>query len=174
MTEPEVSRQLKIAVAAEYRKLASEIENSEKALFLTENEVGDRKAVFDDLGNKIGAVAVTAGTRGGIDFKVTDEAAALPWAVDEFGASALEEIVRLSPTGRTDVLAAAEKAHARGDDLPPGVELIERAPGSPSVSWTSAKKSDHSYVAPARELLVGMAARGVLNVSGVLTIEEAK
>lgn len=160
-----VTPQLRIAVAAEYKKRATDVETTEKAAFLKSNPAGTRLIVVDDEGTTLGAVAIAKGSKGSATYTI-DEELALPWALHEFGEGVVETITRLTSQGRLSVIQAAKDAHAKGEELPPGVTRGEPTAGNPSVSWTSNKEVD------AGALIASMAQRGVLPLGEILAVEQ--
>lgn len=163
-----MNRQMRIAVAAEFRKLADKIEREEKSMFLLENDPGTRIPVMSDVevdGKKrrIGYVLISD-PEGPRDMPVIiDEAAAIAWALEEFNDPMLAEH-KLSEQGRKTVLASASAALAAGAQLPPGVEVQHVPGGNPTVSWRG--EDD------ARELLEDMQSRGLFSLSSVLRMKE--
>ncbi|WP_052056347.1 hypothetical protein [Rhodococcoides fascians] len=164
-----VTRELRIAVAAEYKKFAADVESSEKAKFLAENAVSTRLPVVSDILGEdgrplpIGAVTVRKAMKSTPKPYIDDEEQAITFAAAEFGGAVSE--VHITAQARASVLAAAEKAIKDGEPLPPGVALPEVSPRSPSVAWTPEKGVD------AGALLSDMAARGALDVTGILSLE---
>lgn len=163
-----MNRQMRIAVAAEFRKLADKIEREEKSKFLLENDPGTRIPVMSDVevdGKKrrIGYVLISD-PEGPRDMPViTHEAAAIAWALREFNDPMLAEH-KLTEQGRKTVLASASAALTAGTTLPPGVG-VQRVPGrSPVVSWNG--EDD------ARELLEDMQSRGLFSLSSALRMKE--
>lgn len=136
------------------------IEAREKELKLAMASHGRGSVIAEtDLGEELGRISIPKPTQYGP--KIVDESAAVGWAVDEFGETAMA--VRLSETGKADVEAAAKKAHAEGQALPPGVEIPEPVRRGPSFT-------------PSRDVLglvSGMLSRGALQdpFSTVLPIE---
>ena len=114
--------------------------------------------ITDDEGREIGRLSVMRG-RKSVKVSITDEAEALAWAVDQFGAS----VIGLSAAGRSSVIEAAK----RGTPVP-GVEVSE-SEGDPYVSWTPHKPGHEDGGADA--LVESMLARGVLSVDSALEIE---
>ena len=161
----EVTRELRIAVAAEYKKLAAEKERAEKAVFLLENKVGDRRTVYDgDV--LVGSVSIPKPSVPKPEARIVDESVVIPWVLEHFGPGVVEEVpasVRLSEQGRKSALAAAES----GDDVP-GVDVVTPAPRVPYAKWVPERGVDAGAV------LAGMAARGVFDVASVLAVEPAK
>lgn len=163
-----MNRQMRIAVAAEFRKLADKIEREEKSKFLLENDPGTRIPVMSDVevdGKKlrIGYVLISD-PEGPRDMPViTDEAAAIAWALEEFNDPMLAEH-RLTEQGRKTVLATASAALAAGTPLPAGVEVQRIPGGNPTVSWRG--EDD------ARELLEDMQSRGLFTLSTALRLKE--
>ncbi|AWG55583.1 hypothetical protein [Mycobacteroides abscessus] len=163
-----MNRQMRIAVAAEFRKLADKIEREEKSKFLLENDPGTRIPVMSDVevdGKKrrIGYVLISD-PEGPRDMPViTDEAAAIAWALEEFNDPMLAER-KLTEQGRRTVLASADSALAAGAPLPPGVEVQHVPGGNPTVSWRG--EDD------ARELLEDMQSRGLFTLSTALRMKE--
>jgi hypothetical protein len=163
-----VTSQLRIAVAAEYKKLADRVERQEKAAFLAGNPPGTRQMVVDDEGTVIGAVAVRKPPAAGARYVIADEDLAMAWAAHEFGSSVIETLTRLTQQGRTSVLEAAKSAFARGEDLPQGVVRIPGPVSSPSVAWTPEKGVD------AGALISAMARRGAIDAGSILAVEASK
>lgn len=163
-----MNRQMRIAVAAEFRKLADKIEREEKSKFLLENDPGTRIPVMSDVevdGKKrrIGYVLISD-PEGPRDMPViTDEAAAIAWALEEFNDPMLAEH-KLTEQGRKTVFATASAALASGAPLPPGVEVQHVPGGNPTVSWRG--EDD------ARELLEDMQSRGLFSLSSALRMKE--
>ncbi|WP_195167626.1 hypothetical protein [Mycobacteroides abscessus] len=163
-----MNRQMRIAVAAEFRKLADKIEREEKSKFLLENDPGTRIPVMSDVeveGKKrrIGYVLISD-PEGPRDMPViSDEAAAITWALEEFNDPMLAEH-KLTEQGRKTVLASAASAWASGAQLPPGVEVQHIPGGNPTVSWRG--EDD------ARELLEDMQSRGLFSLSSALRMKE--
>ncbi|KQU33538.1 hypothetical protein [Rhodococcus sp. Leaf233] len=164
-----VTRELRIAVAAEYRKFGADVESAEKAKFLAENAVGTRLPVVSDVIGEdgrpvtIGAVTVKKAVKATAKPFIEDEEQAIAFAAAVFGGAVSE--VRITAQARASVIAAAEKAIKDGEPLPPGVVLPEVSPRSPSVAWTPERGVD------AGALLSDMAARGALDVTGILALE---
>ncbi|QSM03882.1 HNH endonuclease [Mycobacterium phage prophiGD91-2] len=163
-----MNRQMRIAVAAEFRKLADRIEREEKSKFLLENDPGTRIPVMSDVevdGKKrrIGYVLISD-PEGPRDMPViTDEAAAIAWALKEFNDPMLAEH-KLTEQGRKTVLASASAALTAGAPLPPGVEVQHVPGGNPTVSW----RGEYD----ARELLEDMQSRGLFSLSSALRMKE--
>ncbi|AWG51613.1 hypothetical protein DDT48_20985 [Mycobacteroides abscessus] len=163
-----MNRQMRIAVAAEFRKLADKIEREEKSKFLLENDPGTRIPVMSDVevdGKKrrIGYVLISD-PEGPRDMPViTDEAAAIAWALEEFNDPMLAEH-KLTEQGRKTVLTSASAALTSGAPLPPGVEVQHVPGGNPTVSWRG--EDD------ARELLEDMQSRGLFTLSAALRMKE--
>lgn len=86
--------------------------------------------------------------------RIEDEAAAVGWAVEQFGEGAM--CVRLSDTGRRDVIEAAKK----GTEVP-GVEIPEPRPATPR--FTPAKD--------VRERIAVMVAEGRLTAADLPALE---
>ncbi|CPZ25742.1 Uncharacterised protein [Mycobacteroides abscessus] len=144
-----MNRQMRIAVAAEFRKLADKIEREEKSKFLLENDPGTRIPVMSDVevdGKKrrIGYVLISD-PEGPRDMPViTDEAAAIAWALEEFNDPMLAER-KLTEQGRRTVLASADSALAAGAPPRRGLkcstspEGTRQSPGAakttPGNSW---------------------------------------
>ncbi|OHT86937.1 hypothetical protein [Mycobacteroides saopaulense] len=163
-----MNRQMRIAVAAEFRRLADKIEREEKSKFLLENDPGTRIPVMSDVevdGKKrrIGYVLISD-PEGPRDMPViTDEAAAIGWALGEFNDPMLAEH-KLTEQGRKTVFAAAAAALADGNPLPPGV-AVQRVPGrNPVVSWNGDED--------ALSLLEDMQSRGLFSLSSALRMKE--
>ena len=95
-----------------------------------------------------------------VSVDITDEAAALEWAVDNFG----DSVIGLSASGRSSVIEAAKK----GTPVP-GVDVVEKV-GDPSVRWVP-HKPDHED-GGADALVESMLSRGVLTLDDALAIEE--
>ncbi|WP_232783629.1 hypothetical protein [Mycobacteroides franklinii] len=159
---------MRIAVAAEFRKLADKIERDEKAKFLVENDPGTRIPVMSDVevdGKKrrIGYVLIPD-PEGPRDMPViTDETAAIAWALREFSDPMLAEH-KLTEQGRRTVIAAASAALAAGNPLPPGVTVQHVPGGNPTVSW----RGDPDALA----LLEDMQSRGMFTLSSALRLKE--
>ncbi|WP_237076767.1 hypothetical protein [Mycobacteroides abscessus] len=160
-----MNRQTRIAVAAEFRKLADEIERDEKAEFLAENHPGTRLAVLSDQQGDdgqdllIGWVSIDKPTAAHDVLSIDDETAAIDWVLEEFG-DPLLATQKLSDQGRSTVLAAAQAAVNSHRPLPPGVSSRPVAAGRPVVKWKAESN--------ARELLVDMRSRGVLDIPAAL------
>ncbi|WP_016895769.1 hypothetical protein [Mycobacteroides abscessus] len=163
-----MNRQMRIAVAAEFRKLADKIEREEKSKFLLENDPGTRIPVMSDVevdGKKrrIGYVLISDPEGPRAMPVITDEAAAIAWALEEFNDSMLAEY-KLTEQGRKTVLTSASAALVSGAPLPPGVEVQHVPGGNPTVSWRG--EDD------ARELLEDMQSRGLFSLSTALRLKE--
>lgn len=117
--------------------------------------------ILDDEGREIGSLQV-AKARKSTSVDVTDEAAALAWAVDNFG----DSVIGLSAAGRKSVIEAAK----RGTEVP-GVEVSETV-GDPSVRWVP-HKPDHED-GGADVLVESMLSRGVIGLDDALAIEEGE
>src|SRR5699024_12571477 len=115
--------------------------------------------ILDDEGREIGSLQVAKGRRS-VTVDITDEAAALEWAVDNFG----DSVIGLSAAGRRSVIEAAKKGAAV-----PGVAVAESV-GDPSVRWVP-HKPDHED-GGADALIESMLSRGVLTLDDALAIEE--
>ena len=114
--------------------------------------------IVDDEGREIGSLQVAKG-RKTTSVEIVDEAAALEWAVDNFG----ESVIGLSAAGRSSVIEAAK----RGTPVP-GV-TVEPTEGAPTVRWVP-HKPDHED-GGADALVESMLARGVLTLDDALAIE---
>lgn len=167
----EITPELRVAVAAEYARRVSQVERREKDEIRDEFPIGTRLPVVSDaIGEDgrpvtIGTVSVKRPPGDGKPRIELDEAVVLPWAVEQFGEDAVEEIVRLRPQYRDSVIAAAKTALANGQPLPPGVTVTKPVPGAPVVEWRRADGID------AAKELAAMARRGVLNINEVLELE---
>lgn len=114
--------------------------------------------IVDDQGHEIGSLQVAKG-RKTVSVEIVDEAAALEWAVDNFG----DSVIGLSGAGRSSVIEAAKK----GTDVP-GVQMSEKT-GEPSVRWVPHKPTHEHGGADA--LVESMLARGVLTLDDALALE---
>lgn len=163
-----MNRQMRIALAAEFRKLADKIEREEKSKFLVENDPGTRIPVLSDIeveGKKrrIGYVLISD-PEGPRDMPViTDEAAAIAWALREFNDPLLAEH-KLTEQGRKTVIATAVAALAGGTPLPPGVTVQHVPGGNPTVSW----RGEDDALA----LLEDMQSRGLFTLATALRLKE--
>lgn len=175
MSEIEITRALRIAVAAEYRKLADRIERDEKALFVADNPIGTKQIVVSDLMDetgrqiRIGAVQIKEPTTREPRFDI-DESVAIPWVQETWNSAAdvVEEVpamLRLRPQYRLSLIVAAKTALTEGRDLPPGVTVMPSTPSNPVVSWTPAKGVD------AGAMLTAMAKRKAIDVPAILALE---
>lgn len=133
----------------------------EKAAYQDEKVGRGTDYIVDDEGREIGYLTVKKGTRR-VSVDIFDEAAALAWAVDNFG----DSVIGLSAAGRKSVIEAAKK----GTDVP-GVEVSESV-GDPSPSWTP-HKVDHED-GGADALVESMLSRGLLTLDDALAIEEGR
>ena len=134
-------------------------QSTDKAAYQTEKVGRGTDYIVDDEGREIGSLQVAKG-RKSTSVEIVDEAAALEWAVDNFG----ESVIGLSAAGRSSVIEAAK----RGTQVP-GVEKTERT-GDPTVRWVP-HKPDHED-GGADALVESMLARGVLTLNEALAIEE--
>lgn len=163
-----MNRQTRIAVAAEFRKLADKIEREEKSKFLADADPGTRIPVMSDVvrdGKKrrIGYVIISD-PEGPRDMPViTDEKAAIAWALEEFNDDMLAAW-KLTEQGRKTVLATATAALTAGSPLPPGVTVEHVPGGNPTVSWRG--EDD------ALPLLEDMQARGLFTLATALRLKE--
>ncbi|KAA0916437.1 hypothetical protein [Dietzia sp. ANT_WB102] len=114
--------------------------------------------IVDDAGREIGSLQVARG-RKSVSVAIDDEAAALEWAVDNFG----ETVIGLSSAGRSSVIEAAK----RGTQVP-GVTVTETV-GAPTVRWVP-HKPDHED-GGADALVESMLSRGILSLDDALAIE---
>lgn len=133
----------------------------EKAAYQEEKVGRGTDYIVDDEGREIGSLQVAKG-RKTVSVDIADEAAALEWAVDNFG----ESVIGLSAAGRKSVIEAAKK----GTDVP-GVTVTPRE-GAPSVRWVP-HKVDHED-GGADALVESMLSRGLLSLDDALAIEEGR
>ena len=133
----------------------------DKAAYQAEKVGRGTDYILDDEGREIGSLQVAKG-RKSVTVDITDEAAALEWAVDNFG----DSVIGLSAAGRRSVIEAAKK----GTPIP-GV-TVEPTEGAPSVRWVP-HKPDHED-GGADALIESMLARGVLTLDDALAIEEGE
>ena len=140
------------------RKIGAQ-QKTDKASYQSEKVGRGTDYIVDDEGREIGSLQVAKG-RKSTSVEIVDEAAALEWAVDNFG----ESVIGLSAAGRSSVIEAAK----RGTQVP-GVEKTERT-GDPTVRWVP-HKPDHED-GGADALVESMLARGVLTLNEALAIEE--
>ena len=134
-------------------------QSTDKAAYQTEKVSRGTDYIVDDEGREIGSLQVAKG-RKTVSVDIVDEAAALEWAVDNFG----DSVIGLSAAGRSSVIAAAKN----GTPVP-GVDVVEKT-GDPSVRWVP-HKPDHED-GGADALVESMLARGVLTLNEALAIEE--
>lgn len=162
-----MNRQTRIAIAAEFRKLAEKIEKDEKVKFLVDNDPGTRIPVMSDVigedGKKrrIGYVVISDPAPAQTSVVIDDEAAAIAWALAEFNDPLLAES-KLTEQGRKTVLAAGSAALDNNRPLPPGVTTKPGSSKTPTVSWLGADD--------ARELLEDMQSRGVFSLADALRL----
>lgn len=140
------------------RKIGSQ-QKTDKATYQGEKVGRGTDYIVDDEGREVGSLQVAKG-RKSTSVDITDEAAALEWAVDNFDNS----MIGLSAQGRKSVIEAAK----RGTEVP-GVEVSETV-GDPSVRWVP-HKPDHED-GGADVLVESMLSRGVLTLDDALAIEE--
>lgn len=133
-------------------------QSTDKAAYQTEKVGRGTDYIVDDEGREIGSLQVAKG-RKTTSVDIADEAAALEWAVDNFG----DSVIGLSAAGRASVIEAAKK----GTDVP-GV-IVTPSEGAPSVRWVP-HKPDHED-GGADALVESMLARGVLSLDDALAIE---
>lgn len=155
-----VTPELRIAVAAEYKKIAAAAESREKATFVAANPIGIKTPLRDHNNELIGSVQIPESTTRKPSPRIEDESVVMAWAVEQFGPDVVEEIpatVRLTEQGKKSVLAAAES----GDEVP-GVVMVEPAPSAPYAKWVPK--------AGAAEKLVDLVAREGLDVAAVLKL----
>ncbi len=136
-------------------------QSTDKAAYQTEKVGRGTDYIVDDEGREIGSLQVAKG-RKTTSVDIVDEAAALEWAVDNFG----DSVIGLSAAGRASVIEAAKK----GTPVP-GVDVVEKT-GAPSVRWVP-HKPDHED-GGADALVESMLARGVLSLDDALAIEEGR
>lgn len=135
-------------------------QSTDKAAYQTEKVGRGTDYIVDDEGREIGYLTVVKGRTPSP--RIVDEAAALEWAVDNFG----ESVIGLSETGKKSVIEAAK----RGADVP-GVAVPDSA-GEPYVAWKP-HKPDHED-GGADVLVESMLSRGVLSLNDALAIEEGR
>lgn len=133
-------------------------QTSDKAAYQTAKVGRGTDYIVDDEGREIGSLQVAKG-RKTVSVDIVDEAAALEWAVDNFG----ESVIGLSAAGRVSVIEAAKK----GTPVP-GVDVVEKT-GDPSVRWVP-HKPDHED-GGADALVESMLTRGVFTLDDALAIE---
>ena len=133
-------------------------QTTDKAAYQAEKVGRGTDYIVDDQGREIGSLQVAKG-RKTVSVEIVDEAAALEWAVDNFG----DSVIGLSGAGRSSVIEAAKK----GTDVP-GVQMSEKT-GDPSVRWVP-HKPDHED-GGADALVESMLERGVLTLDDALALE---
>lgn len=158
MSTQEIGRRLAV-LEWMARKIKGQ-QSTDKAAYQTEKVGRGTDYIVDDEGREIGYLTVVKGRTPSP--RIVDEAAALEWAVDNFG----ESVIGLSETGKKSVIEAAK----RGADVP-GVAVPDSA-GEPYVAWKP-HKPDHED-GGADRLVESMLARGVLTLNDALAIEEGR
>ena len=156
MSTQELGR--RIAVLEWMARKIRDQQKADKDTYQTEKVGRGTDYILDDTGREIGSLQVAKG-RKTVSVDIVDEAAALEWAVDNFG----DSVIGLSAAGRKSVIEAAKK----GTPIP-GV-TVEPTEGAPSVRWVPHKPEHEDGGADA--LIESMLSRGVLSLDDALAIE---
>ncbi|GLB62699.1 hypothetical protein NCCP2495_05770 [Dietzia sp. NCCP-2495] len=159
MSSQEIGRRL--AVLEWMARKIKDRQEVEKAAYQDEKVGRGTDYIVDDEGREIGSLQVAKG-RKSVSVDIADEAAALAWAVDNFG----ESVIGLSAAGRKSVIEAAK----RGTPVP-GVDVVEKT-GDPSVRWVPHKPGHEDGGADV--LVESMLSRGLLTLDDALAIEEGR
>lgn len=161
-------RALRIAVAAEYKKLAADIERGEKDDLVGSWPAGTRFVVESDRFEngqpvRLGTVQVKEGTPSGVAWDIAHEPSVIEWMLTEWGADCVEQ--KLRTQYRTSATEMAKKAWANSGIVLPGI-VRRITPGSePTVAWTSNKNVD------VRAELAAMVTRRVIDLPEYLALE---
>lgn len=140
-----------LAYVAAAKKLLADFEDRNKQVLIAANKRRTEHAADGDT--ELAQVVVK--DTGQVSVSI-DEAETLPWAVAEFGDTAIETVTRLTLQGRASVLKAAK------DGTP-----------IPGVTVTPAQRRLTVAVTPAKNIVTlvqDMASRGVLDLRDVLQI----
>lgn len=152
-----------LAYIAAMKKILADAEAVERQKLLASGKRRTEHPV-DDLGSELATVAVKYSDSNPKPMvSILDPAAVLPWAVEEFGESAMDANPRLSEQGKTSVIEYARRVYLETGGQVPGVATSE-APDLKLIVSVTPKKN-------VIDLVKGMASRNAVSFADFLALE---